>query len=72
MTEKLAIDTYCIFNGKYDNGFPCRVVCYDNNDATVVVKRLRGGYVGVKQSALIPCSKEDALLAAKKRLEKLK
>lgn len=67
MTDQLKTGTYCIFDGKYDKGFPCRVVAYDGD--TVVVARLRGGYVGVKQSALVPCSKEDAIRAAKARAE---
>ncbi|MBK4723945.1 hypothetical protein [Pantoea agglomerans] len=70
MGVQIEIGTYCFFKGKYDHGFPCKIVAYDG--AVAVVKRLSGGYRGVKPHALEPTTRELAFRAAHERAEKIK
>ena len=70
MASQIEIGTYCIFKGKYDHGFPCRIVAYDGSVA--VVKRLSGGYKGVKPDFLESTTRELAFKAAHERTEKIK
>lgn len=66
----IEIGTYCIFTGKYDKGFPCVIIAYDGS--TAVVRRLRGGYVGVEAAYLSPTTQEKAQRAFIARAEKLR
>ncbi|MBK0004732.1 hypothetical protein [Erwinia sp. S38] len=66
--QKIPVGTYCIFDGKYDKGFACRVLGYEKSGVTVQkISNFETTPRQVKEWALIPTTRENAYFAAKQR-----